>query len=350
MDAAAIEQALNQLQGQIHAQAQQIALQQQQLAAAAAAAAAPPQQQQAAAAGPPAHARRVKIPSASNYAGSPALLDGWLREMKQQFDWYQLLAAEEQVAMSAAQLRGVALDWWSAQLSAAEQAALRASFALFETALRARFQPVNSAQAARLALDSLRQGAKQSVHEYTSAFRRLLVSVPDMSEADKVHRFVQGLRGPAQTQLIVHGADTLDKAIGMAARVGSLSLYAASSAAMAGGAPMDLNMIHGGSELAGEGGDAVEPAFTVPIPYDAPVSRVEFQQLLAAMQAHRGGAGQSGQSRGGKRSAFGGRGPPRVQGLSEQEVRKRLDEGLCFVCGESGHRKFDCPQKKEKSF
>ena len=232
MDIAAVEQALHAMQAQLHAQQQQ----HQAFAAAAAAAAVAPAR---------AGAHRVKIPAASNYTGAPSMLDSWLREMRQQFDWYEYTADSLQVAMAAAQLRGVALDWWSAQLSAAEQAPLRASFALFEKALRARFQPVNSAQSARLALDSLRQGAKQSVHDYTSAFRRLLVSVPDMSEADKVHRFVQGLRGHAQSQLILHGADTLDTAIAMAARVGSLTLYAASSAAAAGGAPMDLNAMHG---------------------------------------------------------------------------------------------------------
>ncbi len=341
MDAAAMEQALHNLQGQLHAQAQQIAQQQQLLAAAAAA---PP----AAAPAHVPHARRAKVPSASMYSGAPTLLDGWLREMKQQFAWYQVVTAEDQVDMCAAQLRGVALDWWSAQLLAAEQAALRASFAAFEVALRARFQPVNSAQAARLALDSLRQGAKQSVHDYTSAFRRLLVAVPDMSEADKVHRYVQGLRGPTQTQLIVHGADTVDKAIAMAARVGSLALYAASSAAMAGGSPMDLNAIHGGSAEA-------EPP-TSDDDTDTPVTRSEFKQLLAAMQAQRSSSarGSSARGRDGSRSAFGGRGDrgrgtPRVQGLSEQEVRKRLNDRLCFVCGQPGHRQDGCPESKEKS-
>ena len=335
MDAAAVEQALRAMQAQLQQQAAQ--LQQHQQAAAAAVA--------AAAHAPAAPARpRAKIPSASSYSGSPSLLDSWLREMRQQFEWYTCTADAEQVAMAAVHLKGVALDWWCSQLSAAEQFALRASYAAFELALRTRFQPVNSAQTARLALDSLRQGARQSVQDYTSAFRRLLVSVPDMCEADKVHRFVQGLRGPAQAHLIVHDCDTLDKAIGMAARVGSLTLYAASSAAASGGSPMDLNAMHGGSA------DTEPPASDDD--NDIPVTRSEFKQLLAAMQAQRSG---SARGREGHRPAFGGRGdrgrgPPRVQGLSEQEVRRRLDESLCFICGQPGHRKFDCPQKKEKSF
>jgi hypothetical protein len=327
MDAAAVQNALHAMQAQLQQQAQQ--LQQHQQAAAAAAA--------AAAVAPSPAARRVKIPAASNYAGSPSMLDGWLREMRQQFDWYQISADTEQVSMAAAQLRSTALDWWCAQLSTAEQASLKTSFVQFEMALRSRFQPVNSAQTARLALDSLRQGSKQSVHDYTSAFRRLLVSVPDMSEADKVHRFVQGLRGAAQTQLIVHGADTLDKAIAMAARVGSLAQYAASSAAVAGSTPMELAAML----RPGDSGDADASDDDA----NAPVTRGEWKQLLAAMQQR-----HSSPSQGAKRAPFGrgSRGAPRVSGLTAAQVRERLDSGLCFVCGEAGHRKYDCPQNKSK--
>ena len=151
MDAAALQQSMQQMHNQIQqltAELQQTKQQQAAFAAGAAHASAAAAAAQAAPAAQ--HARRAKIPAASNFAGTASLLDGWLREMKQQFDWYQYTADAEQVAMAAAQLRGVALDWWSA-LSAAEQAALRVTFTAFETALRGRFQPVNSAQTARLA-------------------------------------------------------------------------------------------------------------------------------------------------------------------------------------------------------
>jgi len=342
---AAMQQVQQQAQQQAQ-QAQQQAQQQLQQAAAAVAVAAP------AAAAAPAHAaHRGKIPAASNYSGSASTLDSWLREMQQQFDWYQYAAAD-QVAMAAAQLRGAALDWWAGQLSAAEQTTLRASFAAFETALRGRFQPVNRAQTARLALDSLRQGAKQPVADYISAFRRLLVPVPDMSEADKVHRFVQGLRGPVQQHLIVQGVDTLDKAITMAARVGTLGLFAAASSAAAaaghgaGGDPMDLNAL-GLDSIEGLEQEETDGSTTPQAP-DAAVMRAELhkmhQQLLAALQQQRASGGA------GKRAPFGRgeRHTPRVPGLTPQQVRERMDGGLCFVCGKEGHRKYDCPQGQGK--
>jgi len=341
MDANQFAQLMQVMQGNQAAQQQQFAAAVQHLQQNAAAAAPAP-----AAAPPAAGAHRAKGAPPSAYSGSASALDNWLREVKQQFDWYKWTDPDAQVSFAAVQLRGPALDWWTS-LSGVQQHPLRASFAAFEAALRGRFQPVNSAQTARLALDALRQGARQSAADYISAFRRLLVSVPNMSEEDRVHRFVQGLRGPIQQHLIVQGVDTLDKAIAMAARVGSLGQFAAASSAAAGpaaagGDAMDLNALDGagveGLERETDGSEA---------PSDAPVTRAELhrmqKQLLAAMQHHRGGPS--------KRAPFGrgDRGPLRVPGLSAQQVRERLDGGLCFVCGEAGHRKFDCPQNKSKN-
>lgn len=332
MENAQFQAAMQAMQQQHAAMAQQnnavLAALQQQLAAAQLA-----QQQPALAAAAAALPRRPKIPTASSYSGSATALDGWLREMQQQFDYYRMVDNAEQVAMATAQLRGPALDWWSTS-SAETKTALAASFVQFSQALRTRFQPVNSAKLARRALDALVQGQRQSVHDYISAFRRLLVAVPDMSEADRVHAFARGLRGAVQTRLLELDPQTLDAAIEAAARIGSLGQYAASSSAGASGNgnAMDLSVLGLDSQedAAAEDGDS-----------DAPVTRAEFRQLLAAMQHGRGGGT-------GKRPPFGRgdrlRGPPKVQGLTPEQVKQHLDQRLCFRCGQAGHRQTACPQ------
>jgi hypothetical protein len=338
MDNAQFQAAMQAMQQQHAAMAQQnnavLAALQQQLAAAQLAQQQPPLAAAAAAAAPP---HRPKIPAASSYSGSATALDGWLREMQQQFDYYRMSADAEQVAMATAQLRGPALDWWSTS-SEDSKTALAASFVQFSQALRTRFQPVNSAKLARRALDALVQGQRQSVHDYISAFRRLLVAVPDMSEADRVHAFARGLRGAVQTRLLELDPQTLDAAIEAAARIGSLGQYAASSSAGTGGNgnAMDLSVLgldshtQAESDVAANDGDP-----------DAPVTRAEFRQLLAAMQHGRGGGV-------GKRPPFGrsdrSRGPPKVQGLTPEQVKQRLDQRLCFRCGQAGHRQTACPQ------
>ena len=125
----------------------------------------------------------------------------------------------------------------------------------------------------------------------------------------------------------------------MAAHVGSLGLFAAASsaaAAAAGGDAVDLNSIEGLEQ-------ETDSSDTAP---DAPITRAELhnmqKQLLSAMQQQRGGPS--------KRAPFGrGDRGARVPGLSAQQVRERLDGGLCFACGQPGHRKQDCPHNKSKS-
>ena len=328
---------------------------QQQAAAAPAAAAALAAQTAAATIAQAAAARappRTKIPAASNYAGSAHTLDNWLREMEQQFEWYGYNSHAERVAMAAAQLRGTALDWWHT-LSQEEKQSLRASSADFEQALRKRFQPVDSAKTARLALDQLAQGAKQSVHDYTAQFRRLLTAVPSMSADDRVHRYVQGLRPAVRSLLLLQDVKTLDEAIASAARIGSLSQYASHAASSSGAAtagPMDISAMQDLCALTGADLSAVredDGSDSDVAPSDAaPVTRSELhqmhQQLLHAMQNQRRGDAGRRPGRGG-RSSGRARGPPRVSGLSEQQVRERLDAGACFVCGKQGHRKADCP-------
>jgi len=330
----------------IAALVQQNNLLQQQASAAPAASAA------AAAAQSAAVPRRTKIPPASNYAGSAHTLDNWLREMQQQFEWYNYNSNAERVAMAAAQLRGAALDWWST-LASAEKQSLGLSFTEFEQALRARFQPVNSAQTARLALDSLVQGAKQPVHDYTAMFRRLLTAVPTMSEEDRVHRYVQGLRPSVRSLLLLQGATTLDDAISKAARIGSLGQYASASSAASSSAshPMDLSVVQDlfaltGVSYGGDNNASRQDSVDSAADPTAPVTRDELrqmhQQLLNAMQHQRGkGSGPRHSTRDGKP-----RGPPRVAGLSDQQVRERLDAGACFACGKPGHRKADCPSTR----
>jgi hypothetical protein len=69
--------------------------------------------QQAPAAAPVARRHTIaKVAPPSNYAGSPATLDGWLHELQQQFSWYQFASEVDRVALASAHLRAAALDWW----------------------------------------------------------------------------------------------------------------------------------------------------------------------------------------------------------------------------------------------
>jgi hypothetical protein len=337
--------AMQQQQQQHAAQQAQIQQLQQQLQQQQAAQQAPAAQGGAAAAAAVAAAARAqpRLAAPPAYGGNAAALDGWLREMRKQCRYYGLTTDDAAVRFGSAQLTGAALDWWDS-LSDAQRTAHSTSLADFEQALRTRFQPVNSADTARRQLDALQQGPRQTVHDYISAFRRLLSAVPDMSEADRTHRFLQGLRPGLQTQLRIHGVSSLDDAIVKASRIGSLSQFAAGSN-LAGGAgrgdAMDLSNVelHGieGLEESTGGKDESDAAGA-----SAVVSRSELnallqqqhKQLLAALQQQR----KSKPRRGG--------GSNKVPGLTPEQVRERYAKGQCFACGESGHVKANCPKPK----
>lgn len=287
---------------------------------------------------------RPRLPAPPSYDGrSSTALDGWLRELQQQFDWYRMTDDAERLQFVGALLKGVALDWWANLVDsngAAQSESTRpTTYADFATRLRSRFQPINSAQTARTKLDSLRQGPKQSTNDYISEFRTLLVRVPDMSEGDRVHRFITGLRPAVATQLRVQGVTTLDAAIAMAARIGSIAEYGAvssnafaSTPASASSAPADMDL----SNVEGLEGGTDDNA--------APITRAEYVALLNAMKQQRS-----------KKDSKGSSGPRDVRaemmkrhGMTKEQVQKHFDEKLCFNCSRPGHSSLGCPNPSKR--
>lgn len=334
MDAAAVQQML-----QSALQQQQQALNQQMNAAiAAAVAAAVPLAAAPAAAAPFAAARAARLPPPALFEGVSAKLDEFIADIEQQVAWYTLPAGDI-VRFAGGFMRGAARDWHT---TLAPQPADWASLVL---ALRARFQPVNSAESARAKLLALSQG-KQSVNDYIDAFRRLLVRVPTMSDDDRFHQFRRGLRPAIALQIDMQGITTLDAAITRAAQIGGRleNAQAASSGSNSGSVPMELDNIEG---LEGDT-NATNNA-------DAPVTQSQFKLLLAAMQDNRrGGRGAgtgsgSGNSGGGNNRHHGGRsyGLPRMPHLTEEQVKEYMAAGKCFGCGAKDHTSRDCPKRKK---
>ena len=335
MDAAQFAQVMAQAaaesKAQIQAMQQHHAHQMQQLAAQVAAAAAPAAAP-ALAAGPP---RGQRLAAPSPFEGSSSTLDDWMASMQRQFEFYNMPEGER-VRFASAHLHKSAWDWWSTIALANRPN----SWAALKVALIARFQPVTSAETARAKLIALSQG-KQSINEYVDHFRRLLARIPDMGLADQLFQFIRGLRPALATQLRIQGVITIEDAINLAVRVGSLSDMGASqqSQPSSSSSPMDLDAI--------EGLEADTSAASVG---EAPVTRAEFQQFLNALRDGRrtGGAGSnnSSSSNSGNSGRFVPRGPPIIPHLTPDQVKEYMDSGKCFGCGSKDHRSRQCPKRK----
>lgn len=310
-------------------------------------------------AGSSARADRPRLPPPPRYGGSADTLDEWLNEIRRQVAWYgaALATDSEQVIFATSLLQGAAYDWWTN--AASQPTTLQA----LEAALRERFQPINSAEMARAKLLSLAQG-RGSVHDYVAAFRQLLVKLPRMDEGDRLFHFVRGLQPAIATQVRVQGVKTMDKAIELAVRVGSLVQYGAATgtgsaghaasssssssslvaapAAAAAHAPMELDNIEG---LEAETAETAASAGRV----DTPVTQAQFRELLNALREGR--RGPSSTSRGGGRSSsrvgHRSRGLPQVPHLSPLQVQEYMSAGKCFGCGSTEHQSRSCPKRNE---
>ena len=310
-------------------QQQQQQQQQHQLAVAAAAAARPK---------PP----NLQLPQA--FDGRVATLDNWLARMEQQFAWYGYAVNDhaQRIRLAVQCLSGAALDWLrnlQQQPTVWEAAAGQPSFV---SALRARFQPVTSADSARMKLHSLAQG-KQSVQEYVSSFRSLLPKVPDMAEPDRLFSFLRGLQPSIAAQLRIHNVQTVEAAVEMAVRIGCLKEMhapgAGASAAASASDAMDLSaMLDGVEGLEADSSDT-----------PAAVTHAELQMLIAALQDSRrakGAAGGMASAGGNRRFQRGPGGPPRIPHLTPEQVKEHMDAGKCFGCGSLDHRSRACPKRK----
>ena len=289
---------------------------------------------------------RPRLPPPPTYSGGAAALDDWFSAMEQQINWYGAGMPDDaaRLVWIAAFLQGPALDWWKTLPTKPS------TVAEFATTLRARFQPVNSAETARGKLLSLVQG-RGGVQAYVDAFRRLLVRVPDMAESDRLFQFLRGLNPAVATQLRVQGVTSMDKAVELAVRVGSLieqgtSVAPPRPAAAAGvHTSMELDSIEG---LEGETGEGTQPASGG----EAPITQAQLRELLNAMRESRRAAAPSGKGTG----AAGGRGGtnsnrkrglPVVPHLSPDQVGEYMAAGKCFGCGSTDHQSRACPKRQE---
>ena len=327
MDAAALQAAVQQLQAALLQQQGQHAHDMQHMQAAVAAAAG------AAGGGAAAGAPRpptLRLPPLPYYNGASPLLDTWTAVVRQQYKFYGLADDASQMRLVTAYLSGPALDWFENPGAAGPPT----TWTTLEAGLRARFQPVTTADTAREQLFALEQG-RAPINDYVASFRRLVVALPTMDADTRMFQFRRGLTPALRLQLLQAAPTTLEAAISLAVRVGSSQLQMEGAAAAA-AAPllpsaMDLSAMLG---VEAQGNP------------DAPITQGQFAMLLAAMHGSYGGGTSGVGAGGGGHGSNGSRGPPRVPGFTPEKVKQYMAAGMCFGCDATDHRSPDCPQKR----
>jgi len=324
-------------------------------------------QQQAAAGAPsapsaPEGSLGLKIRNPSMFKGEMGfVVDDWINEMGQQFVFYgssKFPTDDHKIRFALAYITGPVIHWWNNEPKKEE---IR-TWAAFVARLHARFRPVQAAMVARQRLDQLKQRPGQSVNSYANAFQSTLTPIGDMSNADQVHHFVNGLVGPIAGKVWEKYLTLTDlrAAIDSAVSVEAMGNYgrgaSSSNSTFKGRAPyaprsssqteqtaMDLsNLDLGGDpedDLSEASGAAPRPS-AGPTGSDALLASMLSQMQLLQHQVSALAGGRPSDSRSRDRlpdSAF-----------KPGEIAELMKEGRCFRCKQKGHMKSECPRKPKK--
>lgn len=146
-------------------------------------------------------------------------VDKFVDQMERAFNAFSVHSNERRVYYASNQFCGTASNWWFAKRqtngSAWEQTL---TWEEFKDLLQQQFKPVDFNLLIRDKLENLRQHT--SADEYTNKFMDLVSQLPDMSEDDRIHRYLRGLKNktaahvratqPQRLQDAIDSATTFD--------------------------------------------------------------------------------------------------------------------------------------------
>ena len=251
----------------------------------------------------------VKVEKPENYDGDKVKdLDTWLFQVREHLE-LSTVPAGAYVAYAASLLRGNAAMWWR---EACEAHRRPATWEDFCRALHDQFRPEDYGRRGRDKLATMRQYARESVADFVYRFRATCLKVPDLSEAEKMDRFVCALVQEIRLQVELRGPANFHEAAQFAERADAVI-----------------------TRVAGHNAQKAAPQKT---------KWGYSQRLPVPIKA-------SGES-----SAHGSGGPEPMElgtasrrSLTRAEYEKLRAEKACFVCCKPGHLARNCPMKKKNS-
>jgi len=145
----------------------------------------------------------------------------WIYQVKQYLALVDVgnenpLSAETKISFAATFFSGTAAAWWYTLVGTNT---IPTTWEEFENALIAEFVPFDSVQRSRDKLRRLVQ--RTSVTSYLAEFRNIILTIPGMSEGEKVDRFSQGLKPNIRLEVMKAGAQTMTDASKIALNVDS---------------------------------------------------------------------------------------------------------------------------------
>ena len=144
----------------------------------------------------------VKVEKPETYSGERSRdLDTWLFQVREHLQ-ITTIPAPGHVPYAASLLRGNAALWWRETCESHRRPATWDDFCRM---LREQFRPEDYGRRGRDELATMRQYAKESVADFVSRFRATCLKITDLSEAEKLDRFVRALAQDIRLQVELRG-------------------------------------------------------------------------------------------------------------------------------------------------
>lgn len=219
----------------------------------------------------------------------------------------------ERVAYAAQLLRGNARMWWQAKKEDAAKGntVLPTTWEQLRAELLREYLPINDARLARDQLANLRQTG--SVQALVYQYRALCLRIKDMSDSEKLDRFLRALKAPIQKELEIKEVSTFEEACTLAERIDRITYADRSYNASKGR--------YHGNHRSGSDYSSRHASSGGPTPME-----------LGAFNA-----------------------PPRrdptkshFRKLTPEEREELRRTGRCFYCRQPNHRALDCPSRPKQ--
>jgi hypothetical protein len=316
-----------------------------------------------------ARSAHVKVPPIPSFSGAVGFgVDNWLRSLSKHFVFYGTSTCPDdpsRIRLAVMYLEGPAMDWWEHE-PRKEQIV---DWAEFVDRLHSRFRPMQAATVARHRIAALKQTGTASA--YANIFQKELTPITDMSSADKIFFFRQGLKPALAQKVLEKNPKTLHEAMDIAitadanfrgsAMLSGVRSYTGNSSyrsAPPSEVAMDLSNLASGEaeddftmptfhEEEPESVSAMPTAFLreyqeMKAAIQKLTAQQRFQQSLSAVVGHH--------SKGGKKSSSSSSSKgSRVPGISNDEFRRCWDNRLCLLCKKPDHIAANCPTARSNA-
>ncbi|XP_070017491.1 uncharacterized protein [Nicotiana sylvestris] len=168
---------------------------------------------------------KLRIPEPKAYGGARSAkeLENFLWDMEQYFQAARV-QDDEKVTITPMYLTDDAKVWWRTRMTEVESAGLPKieTWEMLKKELKSQFLPTNSSWIERDGLRRLKQSG--TVAEYVKKLSSLMLNVSNMTEEDKLHYFMSGLKGWAQLELRRQNVQSLSTAIAAADALADLNI------------------------------------------------------------------------------------------------------------------------------